>query len=63
MHYCITNYENTSFILQRDCYLLYIISAGTIVITHFVCFKLAKVVSIALDLMTLKSCSDNRRFG
>ena len=53
MQYCITNYENTSFILHRDCYLLHIISAGTIVITHFVCFKFAKVVSIVIDLITL----------
>ena len=54
MQYCITNYENTSFFtLQRDCDLLYIISAGTIVITHFVCFKFTKVISIVIDLMTL----------
>ena len=53
MQYCITNYENTSFTLRRDCDLLYIISGGTIVITHFVCFKFAKVVSIVIGLMTL----------
>ena len=53
MQYCITNYENTSFTLHRDCDLLYIISAGTVVITHFVCFKFGKVVSIVIDLITL----------
>ena len=53
MQYCFTNYENTSFTLHRYCDLLYIISAGAIVITHFVCFKFAKVVSIVIDLMTL----------
>ena len=51
MQYCITHYQNTSFTLHRDCDLLYIISAGTI--THFVCFKFAKVVSIVIDLITL----------
>ena len=53
MQYCITSYENTSFTLHRDCDLLHIISAGTIVITLFVCFKFAKVVSIVIDLMNL----------
>ena len=53
MQYCITNYENTSFTLHRDCDLLYIISAGTIVITHFVCLKFVEVLSIVIDLMTL----------
>ena len=53
MQYCITTYENTAFTIHRDCDLLYIISAGTIVVTHFVCFKFAKVVSIVINLMTL----------
>ena len=35
MQYCITNYENTSFTVHIHSDLLYIISAGSIVITHF----------------------------
>ena len=50
--FCITNYENTSFTVHRHSDLLYI-SAGSIVITHFICFKFAEVVSIVIDLMTL----------
>ena len=34
--YCITNYENISFTVHRHCDLLYIISAGSIVIIVFV---------------------------
>ena len=53
MQYCITNYENTSFTVHRHSDLLYYISAGSIVITYFFCFKFAEVVSIVIDLMTL----------
>ena len=52
MQYCITNYENTSFTVQRHFGLLYVISAGSIVITHF-CFKFGEVVSMVIDLMTM----------
>ena len=52
MQYCITNYENTSFTVHRHSDLLYIISAGSIVITHFFVLNLL-VVSIVIDLMTL----------
>ena len=52
MQYCITNYENTSFAVHRHSDLLYIISAGNIVITHFFVLNLL-VVSIVIDLMTL----------
>ena len=53
MQYCITNYENTSFTEHIYCDSLYIISAGSTVITHFFCFKFAEVINIVLDLMTL----------
>ena len=53
MQYCITNYENTSFTVHRHSDLLYIIGAGSIVITHFFCFNFAAVVSIVIDLTTL----------
>ena len=42
MQYCNTNYENASFTVHRHCDLLYIISAGSIVITRFFVLNLLK---------------------
>ena len=42
MQYRIMNYENTSFTVHRHSDFLYIISAGSIIITHFFVLNLLK---------------------